>query len=247
MMRQQIVRYLNLGCGLVVILSFGFIFFYYLNPTALNSFAQIKTIKVTGVNFSDAQKIKKISFEKGKSLFTFDLKSAAEEIKNLKWIKKVNIKKSFPNTLNIFVTENDPFAYLLKDQKVYLIDIDGELIVEENEDVILESQRLLLSGIDSELNLPNLISNLNIHYPEILLSIKEMEFIERRRWNLIFSNKLIVKLPESNIGKSLENLKKLIERDKILKSNIIEVDLRINNRAIIKIDGDKLKVNIEEV
>ena len=74
-----------------------------------------------------------------------------------------------------------------------------------------------------------------------------MEFIEQRRWNLIFSNELIVKLPESNIGKSLENLKKLIERDKILKSNIIEVDLRINDRAIIKIDGDKLKVNIEEV
>ncbi len=152
MMRQQIVRYLNLGCGLVVILSFGFMFFYYLNPSALNSFAQIKTINVTGVNFSNTQKIKEISFEKGKSLFTFDLKNAAEEIKNLNWIKKVNIKKSFPNTLNIFVTENDPFALLLKDQKVYLIDIDGELIIEENEDAILESQLLLLSGIDSEIN-----------------------------------------------------------------------------------------------
>ena len=81
----------------------------------------------------------------------------------------------------------------------------------------------------------------------VRLSVKEMEFIERRRWNLIFSNELIVKLPETNISKSLENLKKLIERDKILKSNIIEVDLRINDRAIIKIDGDKLKVNIEEV
>ena len=62
MMRQQIVRYLNIGCGLAVILSFGFIFFYYLNPSALNSFAQIKTINVNGVNFSDTQKIKKISF-----------------------------------------------------------------------------------------------------------------------------------------------------------------------------------------
>ena len=48
MMRQQIVRYLNIGCGIAVILSFGFIFFYYLNPSALNSFAQIKTINVNG-------------------------------------------------------------------------------------------------------------------------------------------------------------------------------------------------------
>ena len=64
---------------------------------------------------------------------------------------------------------------------------------------------------------------------------------------LIFNNNLLIKLPESGIEKSLKNLKKLIEKEKILKSNIIEVDLRINDRAIIKIDGDKLKVDIEEV
>ena len=101
--------------------------------------------------------------------------------------------------------------------------------------------------MESELNLSELIVNLNIHYPDILPLIKEMEFIERRRWNLIFNNDLLIKLPESEIQKSLKNLKKLIEKEKILKSNIIEVDLRISDRAIIKIDGDKLKVDIEEV
>ncbi len=246
-MRQQIVKYLNIVCGLAIIILFGFLFFYYLNPSVLNSFAQIKKINISGVELSDSQKIKKISFEREKSLFSFDLENAAQEIRNLKWVKEVNIKKIFPNTLSIVIVENDPFAYLLKNQKVYLIDIDGELIVEEDEDAILENKRLILSGFESELNLSDLISNLNIHYPDILLSIKEMEFIERRRWNLIFDNKLIVKLPEDNIDKSLKNLRRLIEKDKILKSNIIEVDLRINDRAIIKINGDKLKVNIEEV
>ena len=122
---------------------------------------------------------------------------------------------------------------------------DGDIIIEENESVISENERLILSGLESELNLSEL-SNLNIHYPNILSFIKEMEFIERRRWNLIFNNNLLIKLLESGIEKSLKNLKKLIEKEKILKSNIIEVDLRINDRAIIKIDGDKLKVDIEE-
>lgn len=246
MMHQQIVKYLNLGCGLTIIFLFGFISFSYLNPNILTMFAQIRNINVDGVEFSDLQKIREISQKKGRSLFTFNSEDAAKEIKTLSWVKKVNIKKNFPNTLSVVVIENDPFAYLLKNQKIYLIDIDGELIVEKDENAIIEDQRLIVSGFESELNLSNLISNLNIHYPDILSSVKEMEFIERRRWNLILNNKLIIKLPESNIGKSLEDLKKLIEKYKIFKNNIIEVDLRINDRAIIKIYGDKLKVDIEE-
>tara|TARA_B100001113_G_C21027190_1_gene586309 strand:+ start:129 stop:869 length:741 start_codon:yes stop_codon:yes gene_type:complete len=245
-MHQQIVKYLNLGCGLTIIFLFGFISFSYLNPNILTMFAQIRNINVDGVEFSDLQKIREISQKKGRSLFTFNSEDAAKEIKTLSWVKKVNIKKNFPNTLSVVVIENDPFAYLLKNQKIYLIDIDGELIVEKDENAIIEDQRLIVSGFESELNLSNLISNLNIHYPDILSSVKEMEFIERRRWNLILNNKLIIKLPESNIGKSLEDLKKLIEKYKIFKNNIIEVDLRINDRAIIKIYGDKLKVDIEE-
>ena len=47
---------------------------------------------------------------------------------------------------------------------------------------------------------------------------------------------------------SAENLKKLINENKILKSNIIEVDLRISDRAIFRLEVDEeLKLKIEEV
>ena len=143
----------------------------------------IKNIEIIGVKSSNSQKIKEISIDESNNLFNYDLVNAAEKIETLNWIKKVNIKKNFPNSLIIFVTENDPFAYLLKDQKVFLVDIDGDIIIEENESVISENERLILSGLESELNLSELIVNLNIHYPNILSFIKEMEFIERRRWN----------------------------------------------------------------
>jgi cell division protein FtsQ len=247
MMRQQIVKYINIVSGLSIIILIGICFFLYFNPTPLNKFGSIKNIEIIGAKSSNSQKIKEISIEESNNLFNYDLVNTAQRIEALNWIKKVNIKKNFPNSISIFVSENDPFAYLLKDQKVFLVDIDGDIIIEANESVISENQRLILSGLESELNLSELIVNLNIHYPNILPLIKEMEFIERRRWNLIFNNDLLIKLPESEIQKSLKNLKKLIEKEKILKSNIIEVDLRISDRAIIKIDGDKLKVDIEEV
>jgi cell division protein FtsQ len=245
-MHQQIVKYLNLLTGIITILALGLIFFSYFNSILFDSYAEIKHVKVNGVNLSDSKKIREISSNNGNSLFNFELKKTAEEINNLEWIKKVNIKKIFPNTISIEIIENVPFAYLLKDQKIYLIDSDGELIIEKNEEEMIQNQRLILSGYESDLNLPGIISNLNIHYPEILSQVKEMEFIERRRWNLIFNNDLLIKLPESKIDNSLKNLKSLIENKKILKSNIIEVDLRINDQAIIKIDGDKLKISIEE-
>lgn len=168
MMHQQIVKYINIVSGFFILIIIGICIFFYLNPTSLNKFGLIKNIEIIGVKSSNSQKIKEISIDESNNLFNYDLVNAAEKIETLNWIKKVNIKKNFPNSLIIFVTENDPFAYLLKDQKVFLVDIDGDIIIEENESVISENQRLILSGLESELNLSELIVNLNIHYPDIL-------------------------------------------------------------------------------
>ena len=122
MMHQQIVKYINIVSGFFILLIIGICIFFYLNPASLNKFGSIKNIEIIGVKSSNSQKIKEISIEESNNLFNYDLINAAEKIETLNWIKKVNIKKNFPNSLIISVTENDPFAYLLKDQKVFLVE-----------------------------------------------------------------------------------------------------------------------------
>ena len=196
---------------------------------------------------SNKEKIESIIPINEKSLFTLDLNDTALEIQKLNWVKKVNIKKQFPNTIKILIFENDPFAYLLKDQKTFLIDIDGEIISEENALNNID-EYLIVTGKDSQRNLSKLIRDINIAYPEILASLYELEFIEERRWDIIINNNLRIKLSESDVQNSLINLKKLIKDNKILKSNIIEVDLRISDRAIFRLEVDEeLKLKIEEV
>ena len=66
-------------------------------------------------------------------------------------------------------------------------------------------------------------------------SIKTATFIENRRWNIKLKNMIVLKLPEVNIKKAIENYKKIYSNlsNKDLK-DIEIIDLRIPNQAIIK-------------
>lgn len=247
MMLQQIGKYLNITAGIIVIISLIFLSLVSWYPSLIGSYLHIQNIEIEGSKNSNKEKIESIIPINEKSLFTLDLNDTALEIQKLNWVKKVNIKKQFPNTIKILIFENDPFAYLLKDQKTFLIDIDGEIISEENALNNID-EYLIVTGKDSQRNLSKLIRDINIAYPEILASLYELEFIEERRWDIIINNNLRIKLSESDVQNSLINLKKLIKDNKILKSNIIEVDLRISDRAIFRLEVDEeLKLKIEEV
>ena len=243
---QQIAKYSNITSGVFVILGIVFVTFVNFYPNVTGSYFDIKNIVITGVHNSDQSQIESLFEGKEKNLLELKLIKLSSEIESLNWIKKTNIKKIYPDTVLVSVTENQPFAYFLNGQQVFLIDSDGERIIEKKN---LEKfdKYLILSGINSDLNIATLIKNINIFYSDILSSIKEIEFIENRRWDIILKNDLKIKLSENYIKESILNLKKLINDEQILKSNIIEVDLRIIDRAIIKVDGDELKLKLEEV
>ena len=79
-----------------------------------------------------------------------------------------------------------------------------------------------------------IINNLN-HLD--LTSIEEAYYINERRWNLKFTNQIIVYLSEKNIETSLINYIKLIKELK--ESEILSIktiDLRNNRKALINFE-----------
>ena len=60
-------------------------------------------------------------------------------------------------------------------------------------------------------------------------------------------NELLIKLPDENIQLSLKNLKQLFKDQKVLQSNIIEIDLRVKGRAALKVLEDKINYDIDEI
>ena len=161
-------------------------------------------------------------------------------------VKRASIKKVLPSTLKINVTENDPYAIYFQEGKSFLIDLDGSIITEINLNNY-EDDLLFVRGENSPELLEQLIKDISIAFPNLTQTLEEVEFIEKRRWNLKLNNKLLVKLPDENIQQSLKNLKQLFEEQEVMESNIIEIDLRIQGRAALKVLDGKINYGIDEI
>lgn len=246
MMRQRIVKYINL-LFLLLLVSCSVLFLVFkFNPYLLNNFFKIKDIKIIGTEKTDPYELKQILSSNLNSLITFDKDQAKILLEEVGWVKRVNIKKVYPSTLRVNIIESDPFAIFYNSQNIFLIDIDGQ-IISNNPDLNKYENLLNIRGEKAEIMLNEIIKEININFPEVINKVKGLEFVDKRRWNMILSNDLLVKLPDMNIDESLKNLKKLFEDKQILDSNIIEVDLRIKGRAIFKVDGEQVRFGLEEV
>ena len=246
MMLQQIVKYINLILLILLISIFTMFLVINFNPYLLNNFFEVKDIRINGTEKTNPDELRQILTPNLNNLISFDKDHAKSLLEQVGWVKRVNIKKIYPNTLIINIIETDPFAIYYDNQNNYLIDIDGQ-IISSNPDINVYKNLLIVRGEEAKTKLNEIIKEINIYFPDVRNRINELEFIEKRRWNLFLSGNLLVKLPDTEIKESLNNLKKLFEDKQVLESNIIEVDLRIKGRAVIKVDGEQVRFGLEEV
>ena len=246
MMLQQIVKYINLILLILLISIFTMFLVINFNPYLLNNFFEVKDIRINGTEKTNPDELRQILTPNLNNLISFDKDHAKSLLEQVGWVKRANIKKIYPNTLIINIIETDPFAIYYDNQNNYLIDIDGQ-IISSNPDINVYKNLLIVRGEEAKTKLNEIIKEINIYFPDVRNRINELEFIEKRRWNLFLSDNLLIKLPDTDVKESLNNLKKLFEDKQVLESNIIEVDLRIKGRAVIKVDGEQVRFGLEEV
>ena len=238
---------------IINIVSFSLIFifliviFVFLKfPSLLNNSFQIKNVIIEGSEKSNISEIENNVTEFKGNLIGLNFNSIKEIVESSEWVKRASIKKVLPSTLKIDVTENDPYAIYFQEGKSFLIDLDGSIITEINLNNY-EDDLLFVRGENSPELLEQLIRDISITFPNLTQTLEEVEFIEKRRWNLKLNNKLLVKLPDENIQQSLKNLKQLFEEQEVMESNIIEIDLRIQGRAALKVLDGKINYGIDEI
>ncbi len=246
MMLQNRIKIINIFTLCLLLIFFIGIIILLNFPQVFNNTFKINHIVIEGSKKSDETKIKNNIREFSLNLINFEISDLKEHVESYEWVKRVSIKKIFPSTVIINIVENDPYAIYLNEGKSYLIDLDGSIITEVNLDKY-DKKLLFVRGQESKNFLDPLIRNLTIHFPDLIPKITEIDYIEKRRWNIKLKNKLLIKLPDENIKKALINLKKLFVDQKVMQSNIIEIDLRVQGRASLKVLDGKISRTIDEI
>ncbi len=243
---QRKIKIVNIASFSLILISLVIFFVFLKYPSLLNNSFQIKNVIIKGSEKSNISEIEKNVTEFKGNLIGLNFNSIKEIVESSEWVKRASIKKVLPSTLKINVTENDPYAIYLEEGKSFLIDLDGSIITEINLNNY-EDDLLFVRGENSPELLEQLIRDISIVFPNLTQTLEEVEFIEKRRWNLKLNNKLLVKLPDENIQQSIKNLKQLFDEQEVMESNIIEIDLRIQGRAAIKVLDGKINYGIDEI
>ncbi len=243
---QRKIKIINIVSFSLIFISLTTIFVFLKFPSLLNNSFQIKQVIIEGSVKSNIYEIENNVIEFKGNLIGLNFNSIKEIVESIEWVKRASIKKILPSTLIINITENDPYAIYLQEGKSFLIDLDGSIITEINLDNF-QDDLLFVKGEKSPELLEQLIRDISIAFPNLNQNLEEVEFIEKRRWNLRLNNSLLVKLPDENVQQSLKNLKQLFEEQEVMQSNIIEIDLRIQGRAALKVLDGKINYGIDEI
>lgn len=188
----------------------------------------IEEIKIENNFILKDKNIKKdLVFLYSKKLIFLNNSDIEKILKKNSFIQSFQIKKIYPNVLQIKIFEKKPFAILKHNKKKYYLS--------EKIDVIdyldLEQYKKLPIIFGDKKSFETLYNNLKkTNFPFDL--IKSCQLYESKRWDIVIYEKKTIKLPVKNYVESLENFLNL--RKKVVFDKYEVFDYRLNNQLILK-------------
>ena len=198
------------------------------NKFTINKF-EIKEIEIENNKIlEDDELIKIFSFLYNKNIIFLNSYELKKKIDPKSFIKKIEIKKIFPDKLVIKVFEKEPIAIIEnKFQKKFYLGKKIDLI--EYRKILKYDNLPIVEGEPK--NFKILFDDLiKINFPlEQILSYRHFKV---NRWDIKLIDKKIIKLPEKNYKKSLIDFMNTKDKTNFEKYKIY--DYRLNNQLILK-------------
>ena len=200
-----------------------------INNNSINNLRleKVKKINIFGLDEND-QKIILYNLNNLdlKNIFFINKKSFQNIIENNSLVEDYNIIKKYPYSIDINIKKTNFIAKINKNGKFLLVGNNGKLSNNNNSGIELP----YIFGnpeIEEVLELKKIIDQSNIDYSQI----KSLYYFKSKRWDLKFTNSIVIKLPEKIEKETLDKISIFLKNIKLENKEI--VDARIKNQIII--------------
>ena len=201
-----------------------------LNLQDEGNFFQIKKIKVINNFLVNEEEIEE-ELEAIYRMNIFSLKKSDIEkpLTNVNFLKKIEVKKKYPDTIIIKIFESKPMAYLFKDNSKFVLDSSSKLIKFEKDMKLTKLPSVI--GENAENNFLTFFKTLeNNNFP--VNKIINYYYFQIGRWNIELIDKKTIKFPHNNVDNAIKKSIELLNHKDFENYNII--DLRIDDKIIVE-------------
>lgn len=171
-----------------------------------------------------------IGARQGDPIFSIDIDKVKERLEAHVWIKLAVVERRLPDVISIAVIERTPIAIWQFQNKLYLIDVEGNRIAKYESNF---GELLHVVGQDANIYAQNLIDDLN-RYPDLSSKVLSAVRHGQRRWDLNLEGKITVKMPEKNFEEAYKYLKFLDKNKKLFDQGNKILDLRDSNKYFLE-------------
>lgn len=198
--------------------------------TAKLGFA-ISEIEISGqVNTSEIAVIEALGLSESTSLATLDVRDARDTLQGLPWVEKAEVRKAYPDKLEIRVTERHPFAIWQAGETLSLIERDGR-VIGAYAGYGFNDLPLVVGPGASTAAAP--FMELLSAYPSFASQVKALIHVGERRWDVRLANGITVKLPADRPAAAVEKLLAMDAGNQILSRDIASIDMRLTDRTTV--------------
>ena len=233
-------------CIFLFLIIFSFLLYFYKNnlietsKNIIQSFSENFQYQFTKFDISGLEKIElkfvedKLQNYIGSSIFLLPLDQINDSIKENNWVKEIYLNTNYKDTLFIRIEEYKPIGIYFFNEKYFVFDENGKIIDQIYITDFTHQSLLIFKGNSSNLKANSIINILKNNDFEKKYQIENLEFINKRRWDINLYSDVKLMLSEEDPNKSIQNFimiqNKLSETD---INNIKTYDLRNLKKTIL--------------
>ncbi|MCO4315978.1 cell division protein FtsQ/DivIB [Phyllobacterium sp. 21LDTY02-6] len=203
----------------------------------------IEDVKIVGnTETSEIDVLGALGLDGETSLVGLSARDAQQAVAQLPWVESVDVFKVYPNTIQISIKERKALAVWQNGSELSVIDADGRVIVPYTGGSSSALPLIIGDGADKQAKL--LFAQIAA-YPKIASQVLAYARLGNRRWDLILKNRIKLMLPEHDINEALAHVMEMDAKSGLLGRDIASVDMRLADRAVIRLTPEAMVQRVE--